>query len=66
MPLCVNTLSSHWPTELLSRMAQHNFFNVSSMVQMRDSKFLLYLKATACQHLLSNKKSEFKVHPYQI
>ena len=40
-------------------------FNVSSILQMHDSKFLLYLKSTACQYLLSNKKSVFKVHPYK-
>ena len=65
MSLCVNTLSSHWPTEFLSRTVQHNFFNVSSILQMHDSKFLLYLERTGCQHLLSNKKSEFKGHPCQ-
>ena len=37
-------------------------FNVSSILQMHDSKFLLYLKATAYQYLLSNKKSSKYIH----
>ena len=40
-------------------------FNVSSILQMHDSEFILYLKSTACQYLLSNKKSVFKLHSYK-
>ena len=104
MPLCVNTLSSHWPTKFLSKFMfrttwwwwwwivfvvwltdesrlalfpagtivrdpHHCKFmtrrNVSSILQMHDSKFLLYLKSAACQYLLPNKKSVFKVYPYK-
>ena len=38
--------------------------SVSSKFHMHDRRFLLYLKSTACQYLLSNTKSVFKAHPY--
>ena len=70
IPLCVNILSLTWLTKFLPRTGichvQDNItFNISSVLQMHDSKFLLYLKSMACQCLLSNKKSVFKVHPYK-
>ena len=40
-------------------------FNVFSTLQMHDCKFPLYLKSRACQYLLLNKKSVFKVLPYK-
>ena len=40
-------------------------FNVFSLLQMHESKFLLYLKSTACQYLLLHKKSVFKAHLYK-
>ena len=39
--------------------------NVPSILQMYDSKFLVYCKSTPCQYLLSNKISLFKPHPYK-
>ena len=40
-------------------------FNVSSILQMHDSKFLLYLESTAWQYLLSDKNPVFNTQPYK-
>ena len=48
----------------MSCTGQHNFY-VTSVLQMRDNKILLYPKSAACQYQLSNKKSVFKGHPYK-
>ena len=39
--------------------------SLSSILQIHNSKFLLYLKSTACQYLLFNEKSVLKEHSYK-
>ena len=70
IPVCLNTLSSHWPTNSchiwdICQVWDNITFNISSILQMLGSKFLLYLKSTTCQYLLSNKKSVFKIYSYK-
>ena len=68
MPFCVNAyhhigLRHSCHVQDICHVRDNITCNVSSVLQMHDSKFLLYLKSTACQYLLSTKKSVSKVHP---